>query len=601
EATWLSGETYRIYRSVSPITAESLSTLKPIAEVGKNSAVFYSNRYHEPGSSTWKPRYLDRLAVHDGGAEVPAGWGLLVWTLSPQDFGGAAEGEGYYAVTLQPKDGPEQFNPRSIVGPIKEAVAEPSPVDITASSGVKIGMGGHVFIQFMDLRNWNPTFHAPNPTNEYYGLDSSNPGFRADLQYAYDYDVFVPDAKECGGTLPAKLPIFVHLHGYKANAKGGEGEYPDAYCAYGIYPFDESDTWYYGFARKFDYRLGGSPAAGDTIENYTEQRVLRMIYDLERNPLGPPVDEERIYVAGQSMGGTGSLAFAERYPNVFAAAYASQPMTDFRTAGVADYGADWIKDATSKWGSPELNLPVAISAPNQWAAALQGYDGRGVWDWENLSRAASGQGLTGEMAPVGISHGTKDTVVWFGSQGKPLYTDLNEGKRAWAGLINDQTHLWQYYAGLPPSLAKLWSGVPFWDLKVIRDETVPGISNLSGNGGLPPDGAGTYNMTVKWSSSWDSWKGAPVDELGRWQMTFCAVKVGTWDCGTGAVQTADITLRRLQHFIVKPGVKYVWENWRLSDNVRIGLGEVTAGTDGLLTIPSVIIFPWGSRLFVYPA
>ncbi|HEX9012485.1 MAG TPA: hypothetical protein VF813_03175, partial [Anaerolineaceae bacterium] len=185
EATWLSGETYRIYRSVSPITAERLSTLKPIAEVGKNSAVFYSNRYHEPGSSAWKPRYLDRLAVQDGGAEIPAGWGLLVWTLSPQDFGGAAEGEGYYAITLQPKDGPEQFNPRSVVGPIKEAVAEPSPVDITASSGVKIGAGGHVFIQFMDLRNWNPTFHAPNPTNEYYGLESSDPGLRADLQYAY--------------------------------------------------------------------------------------------------------------------------------------------------------------------------------------------------------------------------------------------------------------------------------------------------------------------------------------------------------------------------------------------------------------------------------
>ena len=70
------------------------------------------------------------------------------------------------------------------------------------------------------------------------------------------------------------------------------------------------------------------------VENFTEQRILRMVKDLLADPVhGPEIDPDRVYVAGVSMGGSGTLSMASRYPTVFAAAYADLPMTNYATSG----------------------------------------------------------------------------------------------------------------------------------------------------------------------------------------------------------------------------------------------------------------------------
>jgi hypothetical protein len=142
----------------------------------------------------------------------------------------------------------------------------------------------------MDLRNWNPTFHAPNPGNGYFGLDSESPAIRHALAYAYDYVVFEPDC----GTNP--VPVTLSLHGWSGNSYRPITSDPDPWnwCTYRIYPVDQSETWWFGFAKTNDFRQGGEIAAGDVIVNYTEQRVLRMLRDLERQPPGAPVDANRV-------------------------------------------------------------------------------------------------------------------------------------------------------------------------------------------------------------------------------------------------------------------------------------------------------------------
>ena len=224
EQTNLQGELYRIYRSNQPISMETLPQAKLVGEVGKGSANFYTNRYHDLSTGTWRARYVDRLVVENGGPQIRADWGLFVWTVSQDDLGNAASDVGYYAITVNTPGGDETFSSGMTVGPVYETVSDPLPVEITPA--VRIGDGGHVYIQYMDLHDWNPTFHAPNPSNSFYGLDPGDINLSHSLQYAYDYTVFTPPAKVCGGSLPGKLPVFFHLHGWREHTTSPEDGYP---------------------------------------------------------------------------------------------------------------------------------------------------------------------------------------------------------------------------------------------------------------------------------------------------------------------------------------------------------------------------------------
>jgi pimeloyl-ACP methyl ester carboxylesterase len=505
-------------------------------------------------------------------------------------------------VTVTPPGGSESLSPEYTAGPVQETVADPLPVEITRSPGVKAVPNEHIYIQYMDLRNWNATFHAPNPSNDYYGLDPKDPALKDALAYAYDYVIFSPPAQKCETRASEKLPVLMYLHGYRTNRYNPMDTNLFPYCAYGVNPVDESETWWFGFARDHDFRLGGEIQKGDVIVNYTEQRLLRMLYDLLRRPPGPQADPQRLYVFGHSMGGSGTLGLASRYPNVFAAAYAAEPISNYRTAGVTKDN-DWSAIVTPDWGAPQLNLPVEIHAPGGWADALQKYNGAGVWDWQDYQAAwtssPSKSIAAGEAVPLGLDFGLPDPVIDFTTQGKPFFPLLNRSARAWAGAATSLAHEWSNFIGLPPSLGMV-DEAPFWNFHVLRDESVPGFSNLSSNNPNPPTTAARYNQLIKWSSSWDPWDGAPVDQKTRWQMSFCTVARGSLDCGGGATQTVDVTPRRLQAFAVTPGTSYTWENRRASDNHLVAHGTVTADASGLITVKKFLVTTEGNRLILKP-
>ncbi|MBE0699378.1 MAG: hypothetical protein IH586_20845 [Anaerolineaceae bacterium] len=138
--------------------------------------------------------------------------------------------------------------------------------------------------------------------------------------------------------------------------------------------------------------------------------------------------------------------------------------------------------------------------------------------------------------------------------------------------------------------------MPFYGFGVIRDETVPGLSRLSGNETGTPAGVTTYNQTLLWSASWNAWDGAPVDNPNEWQMSFCAIAPPSDQCGSGQPLTVDITPRRLQRFQVTPGKNYTWQNIRISDRKIIAEGTLTPDENGLLTVPAVEVTPGGIRL-----
>ena len=575
----LVGESYRVYRHTQPITTANLASATRLYEVWEGSADFPANRYDDGGG--FQARYFDRLVITNQGGPLPAGTGLLVWTLATNDFAGGTTGSVYYAVTTVTSGGVEntaEFLAGNTTGPLAEGVAEPLPVEAAAS----VGRRGHLYIQFMDLRNWNPTFHAPRVGNGFYGLDSESPSVSHALAYAYDYVVFEPD---CGsGPVPATLI----LHGWGGNSYRPITDDPDpwGWCTYRVYPVDQSETWWFGFARTNDFRLDGEVAAGDTIVNFTEQRVLRMLRDLQRSPPGVALDPNRIYVYGQSMGGSGTLALALRYPNIFAAAYASEPMTDYATSGDGG-GLDWRGDVEPKWGARALNLPVQLDGPAGWADPLKQYNGTSVWTWQN-HRFNTTNRLGDEAVPFGLGHGTNDMVIEWPTQGRPAYGALDASRRCWGGVITDADHTWLGFQGSMPSLAPDYSLTPFAAFQVVRNETVPGLSRASDNVPSPPAQTGGYNQNIAWSASWDAWDGSPQDTATLWQMSLRAVEAAT--------HTVDVTPRRAQQFQPAPGANARWRNLRVSDGVEVQSGTVTADSFGLMTVTNLTVSPSGNRL-----
>lgn len=566
EVAGLNGEAYHIYRHTAPITAATLAQATQLTAtwgpLGEGSSAFHSDRERGGGGSTYPS--LHNYVIDDLGPQLSDETGLFVWTT-------AGTGDFYYAVTTV-HGGVENRTSfsaaNSLASPVAETVADPLPVLVWQSPSGR----GRVYTQFLDLAGYNPTFGAAG---------------EQDYVYAYNYALLQPDPANCPGeTLPASLPLSLYLQGW-----GGRYEVDDAspyWCAVALNGDDPWQTWYYGHSASYDYRQEDAFADSGPIVNFSEQRLLRAIYDTLRSP-AVAIDPQRVFVYGQSMGGSGALALGLRYPNVFAAAHAGEPMTNFRTAGDGG-GVDWRGDVDWKWGSTAANLP--IQNRGRYAGHLAAYDGLGVWNWQNHQAQLSGR-RADDTAFISLDHGTLDTVLEWTTQGRPAYQPFYLSRRPFSGATVDADHTWLGFAGLGPTMADVnWTG-PFYGFQAVRDETLPGLTYGSGSAAVPPSGPAEYNHTLEWSASWNAWDGPPLDTPALWR-----ISLRTTD---GSDQTVDVTPRRLQAFVVTPGAAYTWENRRVSDNGLEAAGQVYADADGLVTAPAFAVSPGGNRLILQPA
>jgi len=593
EADPLEVDRYRVYRYDAPIDATNLPDAQPIATVWPGSGTFYADRYYKPAVLAWEPRYFTRYVITDGGPQLAAGKGLWVWTLALEDFRGGSSGNGYYAVTSVDASGVENtldFFADNTLGPIAESIDDPLPV----LGAVLLEGRLEVYTQFIDQRTFNATLSSPNSYNDWYGLDETQPAIANALNYGFVYHIFPPrDDCVTGGEIEGLHPVVVNLHGF-----GGERFRPynfdpaPTWCnAFRIYPIDISNTWWYGHARAHDYRQDLVVPSTDTIENYTEARVLRMIHDLMRHPShGAEVDADRVYVYGHSMGASGTLALALRYPNVFAAAHASQPMTNYTTVGDGG-GTDWRPDVIVKLGTPELDLPIETRAPAGWADALVAYDSTPAWDWQDHQEQVV-ERRGDEIVPVGIDHGLQDVIIEYSTQGEPAYAPFDASARCWSGLVQNALHVPSGIASMPGPFKKDFVGIPFNAFSARRAETVPGLSSASG-AISPPQAPTSFNEAITWSASWNNWDGAPLDTATEWRLS-----LQTTD---GMPATIDLCPRRLQAFQVLPDVPYVWLNENIATADTVASGVVFADADGLVTLPDFAVSPTGNRAIARPA
>jgi pimeloyl-ACP methyl ester carboxylesterase len=549
---------YQVYRSTAPIDAGNFTAAQRIASVPQGSGIFWTERERalEPPYEDAGYRSLRNYVVTNLGEQLPDGAGLFVWTTHEN-------GDFYYAVAAD--DGTFLGS----TGPITEQASDPEPVLVWQSAD---GLS-RVYTQFMDYAAYNPTFDAPRESNSWMSLPNWEElsQMAPQQQYAYNYWVGLPTPELCGGPVPDPLPLVLHIEGWGSRyAVPADALY---WCNVHLWADDPNQSWYFGFSAAHDYRTGAAVTSGPIV-NYTEERLLRALHEVLNDPDLPAIDENRIYVYGHSMGGTGALMLAERYPQIFAAAAASQPMMDFSTADM------WIGELESKWGARSLNLPVEIRGPD--AAPLTPYQGTGVWDWQNLGQQLSAR-RADDMAFIAIGHGTADTVIDWASVVRPSYTHFYTGSHAFIGEITDDDHTWMGFRDHPN-----WR---FDLMNFRRDESLPALSYASGSLPVPPDGVGGYNMTLEWSSSVNDFAGPPVDSAEGWAVVLRSLS---------GDQTVDVTPRRLQQFIVEPGRLYTWQNVRLGDNAVIQEGTVSADQDHLITVPDFAVSESGNRLIIRP-
>ncbi|MBN1203253.1 MAG: DNRLRE domain-containing protein [Anaerolineae bacterium] len=549
--------TYRVYRSSAPIDAVALEQATLLAELPQGSGIYWTERVRamEPPYEDASYESLRNYVITDLGEQLPDGTGLFVWTAHEN-------GDGYYAVASA--DG-SLF---AAAGPVSETVAEPQPVLVWQSAGGY----SRVYTQFMDYATYNPTFDAPRPGNYWMGLPNwEELQFVRSQQYAYNYWVGLPTPEMCGGTVPDLLPLILHIEGW-----GSRYTVPDSalyWCAVMLWGDDPNQSWYFGFSATHDYQ-SEAPVTTGPIVNYTEARLLDALYYTIRTQQQPAIDLDRIYAYGHSMGGTGAVMFAERYPHLFAAVSASEPMMNFGAAEM------WIDEMESKWGARSLNLPVEIRGPD--ADRLAAYQGTGVWDWQNLgAQLVARRG--DEMAFFSLAHGTQDDAIDWATVAQPSYAYFYEGRRAFISEIIEMDHTWLGFREHPN-----WM---FDYMTFRRNESFPALSYASGSLPVPPGGVGSYNLTLEWSASWNNFAGPPTDTPDEWAVVLRSL---------AGDQTVDVTPRRLQVFAITPGAAYTWQNISQNDNSVVQEGVVVADADGLVTVEGMIVTGSGNRLVIRP-
>lgn len=241
------------------------------------------------------------------------------------------------------------------------------------------------------------------------------------------------------------------------------------------------------------------------------------------------LDANRVYLSGNSMGGSGTLGIGMRHGDVFAAIKANVPAR--------------VEHVSSRMYFPPATVPAGVKIPDP---------------------------------PVCVDYSAQND-------------NWSKDHDLFAKAMNDRKYsLFMYWgpfghANNHANIEKVNDLVNSFDwLSVKKNEAYPVFTNASSNDALPwPDDlksqkAGQINAFFRWKNIADSKDAA--------EMSLFLVKSSdlTTRFEIPKEATADVTLRRLQSLKIAPGQKVKWSFGGAS-------GEVEAEAEGLATVPKLKI------------
>lgn len=272
------GIQFRIWRSTQKITSDTIQHATLVGVAGPFSV--WNNTYHQSKTSKNAPI---RYRVVDGGDALP--WGTGVYAHNPKKAGKA-----FYAVTVSVKN-EDDFSTLGDGNTTSEALEE------------EVGLGEPVLQWKEEIKNWMYT-KGMIKRNIYTRWESwphsSTPNKRIDYLVAFP----PPDKK----VEPA--PVQLSLHAWGGSLNSGYGYYYNSnkgtiMIASNQIPYD----WWTGYHEA----NGTRKTFGDGhVRPFTMNRVFGML-DWAKTQW--KLDENRVYTAGISMGGSGASMYVARYPN----------------------------------------------------------------------------------------------------------------------------------------------------------------------------------------------------------------------------------------------------------------------------------------------
>jgi hypothetical protein len=298
---------------------------------------------------------------------------------------------------------------------------------------------------------------------------------------------------------------------------------PDFYALYLDCRANRGDWWWGGMHAK-DANLTRQNAGGDPVP--VEKRSMDTVRWVIRKY---GIDANRVYLCGNSMGGSGTLGIGLRNGDVFAAIKANVP------AG--------IEHVSHRMGFPPQPVPAGPRIPDP---------------------------------PVVVDYSAPNDGWSFGHE-------------RFAKAMNDRRFALYFYwgpfghANNHAAIEKVNDLVNSFDwLGVKKNEAYPVFTNASTNSTLPwPDrldekAPGQVNAFFRWKHV--------ADTKDRLEMSLVLTTPATLKTTFEIPResTADVTLRRIQGLQVKPGETLTWA-------FGPSKGDVKADAEGLVTLPGLKI------------
>ena len=331
---------------------------------------------------------------------------------------------------------------------------------------------------------------------------------------------------------------------------------------------DASDatTLYYGYHEKYDiYSATNQIPISGNLYNYTFERVNHTINWALRNL---PVDTTRTYMFGWSAGAFGALFSSLVIPSRIAAIAVVAPQSDISTTF---YPSDY-----KRLGTTQSNLMTN--------------DGLRRNDRLNANFLARINRLNSFPILFTFCGKNDEAVGWL--EKIPFYDTLSFHRHG-------GFHFWSMTDHLEVFYNSPWQPT-FPNFKFFTryrtNLSYPAFSNCSINNN-PGNGTPSNGDPIGSNNGHLDWNDNIVDITDRWEITLKLKNLLTTfgsDISPDSA-TTDVTLRRLQNFLVPTGSLVTWENRR--NDILVQHGSFAYDGD-LITLPAVKVYKDSSRLIV---
>lgn len=476
------------------------------------------------------------FVIEDGGQPIPAEGGLHVHTpMDPRETG-----KRYYAVSC--KDQGKDAGFAALETPVEVSIAPAQAIRISGQEIPKNRSKGLPLVVVLHGRGGGVGVDSKgNAVGTHLFFTDRTLGWREGLPFKFTVNVFPK---------PGRVELVLNDRVWVGRSMSPK-EYSDSRDA-----AKAISTFWMGYNPRIAESILGPDFQCD---NYTERLVLRLIHWVKDHF---QTDPAAVYITGGSMGGTGAVQLATHFPNEFAAIKAIVPIYSYTWA------PSQVGGLTSAW---RIQCSVGKFTKGNPARMMDGTD-----LLQYLDGARSIARRETDMPAIFACNGRKDkSMPW--ANNPPFFKAADQARQFLSVYWNDGEHA---MAKDRPEDVRRDMDLPSL-FRFRLDASYPVFSSCSDNrnygGGDIADGdiTGWMNRGIQWETL--------ADEPGSYR-----IRLSIAHPEIKYPVTSDVTIRRRQKFLPKPGETILAK-------INGQTSELKIENDGLLTIPKVL-FPDGKAV-----